>query len=72
MLNTPVDNPRHVENVVVLLTKFYIYRSRCLKEKLTQIALKKCIQEYHTINFNIAKNRNMLEKHALKWQDVHL
>ena len=68
--NRIVENPRRAENCVVLLTKFYIYRTRCLKERISKESCINFIKHYVTIEEQIAKEGNKLTLHKLKWNEV--
>ena len=44
---TVKNNPKAVENCIILITKFYIYRSRCVKERISITSCKNFIESYH-------------------------
>ena len=70
--NTPRDNPKVVENVIVLITKSYIYKTKCLNEKLSINALRNCLREYKEIERNIALRKHKIDHHNAKWENVQL
>ena len=72
LLNTVTDNPKMGANCIVLFTKFYIYRTRCLQESLTVNGLQKFIQDQINIEFCIAKNKVKVSQHQRKWEDYQL
>ena len=63
ILNTTICNPRLVENIIVLLAKFYIYRARCNNERLNMVAFNNLISNIKTIEHNIAIQNNKLTLH---------
>ena len=67
IFNNPVRNAKLVENVLILLTKFYIYRTRCQNERLSVQQLKNFIQEYKNVEYQIAIKNGRLSHHEIKW-----
>ena len=57
-----------VANFVCLITKQYIYRQRCLKEKISFEAIKAQIFTFQCIEKFIAKKNGMLALHNNKWE----
>ena len=72
LLNTITTNPRLLANCLVLLTKYYIYRTRCLQGNLDVNALRNYFVEYRNTEFAIAKRKDKVSLHNIKWQDVKL
>ena len=70
LLNNVMDNPSRAENCVVLLTKFYIYRTRCLGERLSKTALRNYIKDQITIEGEIARISNKTAIHNIKWSHL--
>ena len=59
-------NASRIENCIVLVTKFYIYRTRCLNERLSTNACKNYICSYKEIEYEIAKQKHKLAIHGKK------
>ena len=69
ILNTPVRNPRHIENMVVLITKHFIYSCKYSKRLPNIFALKAKIENYKQIEYEIAKSKEKLDSHNIKWSN---
>ena len=61
------NNPKNVINCVVLIVKQYLYRNRCLQQRISYEACKQSIKEYEMIEEEIAKSKNKLNLHRIKW-----
>ena len=61
------DNAKLVQNTIILFVKFYIYWQRCVNNTLTIIGVKNFINEQKMLEEQIAKNKNKLAQHLLKW-----
>ena len=72
LLNDVASNPKLISNCIVLLTKHFIYRTRCLKEKPLVSKLKSYILDYKQIEHCIAVNKNKLSQHLTKWENTSL
>ena len=72
MFNSVEQNSKRVENCIILLTKFYIYRARCQNVKVSKHAYKNFIKEYHDVEENIAKNKGKHSQHLIKWDNVNI
>ena len=72
IFNDVQNNPKVVMNTIVLITKRYIYRCRCLNEKLNVNVLKAFIREFKCIEFEIAKNKEKVSLHEQKWELVQV
>ena len=70
LFNNVNPNPKRVENTIVLITKQYIYRTKCLNENLSEIALKRVIGEYKEIEKCIARRKNVINTHNNKWENI--
>ena len=58
------------ENTVVLIMKFYIHRTRCLNERLSIISCKNFMKNYRDIEEEIAKPKNKVTVHNIKWNHI--
>ena len=67
LTNVVVKAPRGVENCIILICKFYIYRTRCLRERLSLKACKNFIEQYRMTEEQIALNKGKLEMQIQKW-----
>ena len=70
ILNNIVDNPKHMENCIVLIAKYYIYKTRCLKEQISVMSCTNYIKNYIAIEEQIAKENNKLGLHTIKWSNA--
>ena len=64
------QNPKRAENCVILIVKNYVYVNRCLNKRISKEACKSYIKEYIGIEEEIARSKNKLSLHQLKWGDV--
>ena len=69
-INDIGNDPRSKENGIVLFTKFYIYRTLCLKERLLTTSYVNFLKNMIQIEEEIAKNKGKLALH--KQQGSHL
>ena len=65
-------NPSLPENSLILYTKFFIYRQRCMKKSLSYGLLRAFILEQIQVKECIAKNKNKLSQHLVKWETISL
>ena len=65
--NKVVINPRHVKNVIILIVKFYIYKTRCSSERVSMKSCENYIKHYRSIEEQIARNSGKLHLHNQKW-----
>ena len=72
LMNEAVRNPKHMENSIVLLYKYFLYKSRCLKEIPHIESFKNFISLSISIEEQIAKNRDKLTLHLLKWSNYQM
>ena len=63
VLNNIENKPDHVLNLVVMIVKQYIYRSRCLNVNPNFQELIKNIEEVYKIKKYIAKSQNKIQKY---------
>ena len=63
------NNPRHPANCVVLIAKFYIYRTRCTNERISNVGCMNYLKDYINTEENIARMKNKLSLHKLKWSE---
>ena len=68
-LNNIGNNPRSYVNTLVLFVKYYIHSSKCKDEKISVTNVKIFIQNQIAIEEHIAKNKQKLSQHLLKWSD---
>ena len=59
--------PKHIKNFVVLVTKQYIYKQKCLNLPLNFTDLKHCVWSLQNKERYIAVKNNHLDKYLLKW-----
>ena len=64
------DNPKRAENCIVLMTKYYIYRTRCLKERLSYKSCENFILNYVSIEEEIARTKGKIIGHQIKWAHI--
>lgn len=62
--------PKHVTNTIVLVTKFNIYRARCMKVPVSVFNLREDIVLYYKMEFLGALVKNKVLKCNEKWQGV--
>ena len=67
LLNNVIDNICHVVNFLCLILKQYIYRKRCLNQKLCAPELIRTIYSVRNMEKYIAIKNNKLGKHCKKW-----
>ena len=72
ILNQLVEPKYHVVNFICLLLKQYIYRKRCLKEKISFQAFKAHVTSIQNIEKYIAQKNNRMGKYRKKWNDLRL
>ena len=60
------ENPINARNTIVLIVKQYIYKTRCLKERLSVTASTNYVKSYVEIEKEIAKQKQNHHEH--KWQ----
>ena len=70
LFNRVVNHPGAKENCIVLIVKYYIYRSRCMWQKISIQACLNYIKEYYEIEYYIADCKNKLNTHSQKWSNV--
>ena len=70
--NNIVNNPKFCQNALVLYVKFYIYKSKCLNVNVTVADLEKYIKSMIVLEEEIAKRKQRLNHHKLKWENYLL
>lgn len=69
ILNNITVSPRHVSNVIVLATKHYIYRQKCLEEPINVYQLKEILLAHHKNEYLGALKDNKRTAFCVeKWQ----
>lgn len=68
IFNDVVNNPYHVFNFIVLITKQFIYRTRCLNTRLSFKDLLYYIDHVYLIEEFIAKKNHKWNLHVRKWK----
>ena len=66
LFNTISKRPKAVENCILLIVKFYKFRTRCLLERLSPTGCLNFIKEYHDIEEQIARQKSKHNIHTLK------
>ena len=69
IMNNFQDNPLSYKSALILITKYYIYQSKCLAQKLNVKSLSNYMQSYIDIEQLIVKKHNKIAQHQLKWSD---
>ena len=65
--NVVNTNPKNATNCIVLVTKYYIYSSKCQEHHLSVENCKQYIERYVAIEEEIARSKNKLTAHQIKW-----
>ena len=65
-------NPKQMESSIVLITKYYIYKTRCMNERISVTSCVNYIKNYVLIEEQIAKEKGKTQLHIRKWQDLKL
>ena len=60
-------NPAHIYNFVILITKHYLYVSRCLKTEPSVYGIIRKIRQYENYESFAAKKNNRYQLHLNKW-----
>ena len=60
-------NAKHVSNLIVLITKYYIYSSRCQQKNLNIIAIKEELKSICIIEKYYAVKTDKVQLHNEKW-----
>ena len=72
LFNNPVENPKSIENLIVLVVKYYIYLTKIKAEKLSIQCVTELLKQYKVIEFNIAKRKQKLDHHEQKWKNCNI
>ena len=70
VFNLVSSNPKTVENTIVLITKQYIYRSKCQETEPKKEELRQVLKNYQGIEERIAKHKNKSATHEAKWLNI--
>ena len=70
IFNTVARTDRHVINFLVLVTKQYIYRQRCMKSNLSFAELIRIFEKYSRIEKYIAIKHGKLPMYVKKWENL--
>lgn len=70
ILNTVHPKAANVINFLVLISKQYIYRCRCLKQKPNKDCLLQEIENIQNMEFRIANYKGKLIRHVIKWSTL--
>lgn len=71
LFNLVHSTPSHVVNLIVLIVKQYIYRSRCLGNRLN---FERCLNEIDqtkVIEYRLAQEKGKLKYHYMKWSKLY-
>lgn len=71
IFNMVHPKPAHVINFIVLITKQYIYRARCMLLQLNSTQLLREIEAIEKTERYIAKDKTKLRKHHEKWSQLY-
>ena len=71
VLNQANENPKRVENLILLAAKMYIYRKRCNEELPNIMQFKIELNKMREIEMIIAKNNYKLVDHEIKWRHIY-
>lgn len=70
LLNNITISPKHVSNVIVLITKQYIYRQRCLEQRLNVYHLHKEFLLHNRMELMGALKTNKINYCREKWNSI--
>ena len=70
ILNRIKDNPRHVENMIIVAGKMFTYQCKCKQESPSYQKFKIWIENLYEIENKIARRNNKLDIHDLKWNNI--
>ena len=62
--------PNSEENCIILIAKFYIYRTRCMKDKISTVRFEQYLKNYIDVELQIAKNKGKVSSHQNKWENT--
>ena len=67
IFNTIVDKVNHIANFICLVMKHFIYKKRCLMQKLDFVSFLASIKNIEYVEKYIAVKNDNLQKHYKKW-----
>lgn len=70
LFNLVIDMPAHVGNLVILLTKMYIYQCRCANTKPSMEGAIYNIDQTYLIEEHLARTVNKWNRHVRKWRPL--
>ena len=71
-MNTITDNAKLIPNLIVLLAKKYIYRSRCEDKCPLYQNFLNHLKNFESIEKFVAIQNNKKELHQQKWSQFHI
>ena len=72
LLDSKFQNPKNVSSFIVLLSKQYIYKVRCLKDKLSINVFKSYIYQVRNLEKYNAMKNSTLNKFNAKWLGINV
>ena len=70
LFNQVVPDAKAAKNTLILITKQYIYREKCMNNKIRTLALGNYLQMYQELEGEIAKQKNKQDQHKRKWKNI--
>ena len=70
ILNNTQNNPKYVQNTIIMLAKMHIYKQRCLGEPIIFLHFQKYVQKIERIENYIAKQNDKETFHQQKWEEI--
>ena len=64
-------NPKHPTNTIDLIVKYFIFRTKCQGTRPDKVFCEKYIQNYIEIEECIAKQKNKMNLHKIKWSALN-
>ena len=71
LCNTVEKNPKHSKNCILLIVKVYVYRSRCMNQRISSVSCLKYINDYINTEYEIARSKK-LHLHEMKWAQYEM
>ena len=68
LCNNYERKPGHAKNCTILIVKHYIYVTRCQMERISSKSCENYVIQYINTEEEIAKGRNKMHLHELKWK----
>ena len=70
VINKIKDNPKLVENMIVLAAKVFIYNARCKEDSLSFAKFKAWTHTICNTELEIARVKNKVPQHTSKWEKI--